>query len=81
MLTNNLDIEDRLINGTMGTVKYIDRVRNNKPTGVIYVQFEDPQAGNKLKNKHYRGELKDCVPIQSKPRPFQYKHKNSNITV
>lgn len=81
MLTNNLDIEDRLINGSMGTVKYIDRVRNNKRNGVIYVQFEDPEAGNKLKNTRLRGDLKGCVPIQSKPIQFQYKHNKSNITV
>ena len=46
MLTTNLDIADRLINGQMGTVVKIhfDRV-TQKPT-VVYVKFDDNRAGS-----------------------------------
>ena len=51
MLTYNQDIGVKLINGLMGTVKCLDRVKhNNTPFGTIYVKFDDPQIGNKLKD-------------------------------
>lgn len=77
MLTRNEDIEDKLINGSTGTVKYIQGLRNAKPNGTIYVQFDNPLAGNKLKDNRLRGELKTCVPIRAKPQNFQRR----NITV
>ncbi|XP_066914113.1 ATP-dependent DNA helicase pif1-like [Clytia hemisphaerica] len=63
MLTINKDIEDKLINGSTGIVKNIQGIRNNKPSGVIYIQFDNPSSGNKLKDQRLRGELKTCVPI------------------
>ena len=42
MLTRNEDIEDKLINGSTGTVKHIQGLRNNKPDGNIFVQFDNP---------------------------------------
>ena len=76
MLTRNEDIEDKLINGSTGTVKHIRGLRNNKPGGNIFVQFDNPLAGNKLKNKRLHGELKTCVPIQAKPQNFQWRNSN-----
>ena len=65
MLTDNQDIRDKLINGLIGTVKHLDRVKdNNTPFGTIYVKFDDPQAGNKLKDRRLLDELKECVPIK-----------------
>lgn len=46
MLTNNIDIADRLINGQLGTVLRIDVNQNNKKPTIIYVKFDDPKAGN-----------------------------------
>ncbi|XP_066916735.1 uncharacterized protein [Clytia hemisphaerica] len=62
MLTINKDIDDKLVNGSTGIVKYIQGIRDNKPSGLILVQFDNPSAGNKLKDARYRGELKTCVP-------------------
>lgn len=46
MLTTNIDITDRLINGQIGTVVKINvNQRNQKPT-VIFVKFDDNKAGN-----------------------------------
>ena len=46
MLTNNVDISDRLINGQIGTVEQIlvNEV-SQKPT-IVYVKFDDEGAGN-----------------------------------
>ena len=49
MLTTNIDIADRLINGQMGTVVKIIHVNKiaQKPT-VIYVKYDDEAAGGML---------------------------------
>ena len=43
MLTSNLDIDDRLVNGLVGTVKQI-KYKNNE-VSVVYVKFNDNNAG------------------------------------
>ena len=35
MLTINKDVGDKLINGSTGTVRHIQGLRNNKPSGLI----------------------------------------------
>ena len=45
MLTSNLDIDDRLVNGLVGTVKQI-KYKNNE-VSVVYVKFNDNYAGRK----------------------------------
>lgn len=47
MLTTNIDINDKLINGQMGTVTKIALVQNTNKTCVVYVKFDDSQAGIK----------------------------------
>ena len=42
MLTSNLDIDDRLVNGLVGTVKQI-KYKNNE-VSVVYVNFDDNNA-------------------------------------
>ena len=44
ILTRNINLQDRLINGQMGTVVKIDINSNNKPN-VLYVKFDDKKAG------------------------------------
>ena len=43
MLTSNLDIDDRLVNGLVGTVKQI-KYKNNE-VSIVYVKFNDNNAG------------------------------------
>ena len=91
MVTANIDISDKLINGSMGTVIRFHNVTHNGTNngqaskhGKIFIQFDDPKAGNKKKDRRLRGELKECVPIEvCNPlrSKFQYKHKNSSISV
>ena len=46
MLTNNVDISDRLINGQLGTVaRILVNEVTQKPT-IVYVKFDDEYAGN-----------------------------------
>ena len=63
MLTKNVDISDCLINGAISTaVKIHRRATSEKPSGVIFVQFDDPEAGNDSMSSHRHDELKDCAP-------------------
>ena len=49
MLTTNINIQDQLINGQMGTVIKINVNANNEPT-VLYVKFDDENAGQRTIN-------------------------------
>ena len=51
-LTDNLDVEDKLCNGSEGTVKYIyicTTISCAKDRGIIYIQFDIENSGNKGK--------------------------------
>ena len=72
MLTDNISVSDRLISGSIGTVKHLDR-RSKPLCNTIYVKFDDPKAGNgKL-----CGELKECVPITARAKRFPLKKGKS----
>ena len=81
MITDNINISDRLINGSVGTVKYLNMKHNKPLLGDIYVKFDDPRAGNSLKRGYLRGELKECVPISARTKPFPFTTGNTTITV
>ena len=66
MLTKNMDISDRFINGAIGTaVKIHRRAASTKPSGVTFVLFGGSEAGSKSKSNRRRDELKDCVLIET----------------
>ena len=67
MLTDNISVCDRLIKGSIGTVKYLDR-RSKPLYSAIYVKFDDPKAGISLKDRRLCSDLKECVPIPVKKR-------------
>ena len=48
MVTTNVDLSDRLINGQIGTVKYFGLNQNEVDT--IYIAFDDTSAGQKRIN-------------------------------
>ena len=50
MLTDNISVSDRLINGLIGTVKHLKR-RSKPLCSIIYVKFDDPKAGNSMKDR------------------------------
>ncbi len=47
MLTTNIDINDRLINGQMGTIKKIAINQSTSKPSVLNIKFDDPTAGSK----------------------------------
>ena len=64
MLTTNININDRLINGQMGTIVRIAVDQNGKPI-TVYVKFDDDKAGtmsiDKCSNSYAKN--KKIVPI------------------
>ena len=50
MLTGNIDLQDRLVNDQLGTIKYISNDTKGNVTK-IYVKFHDSKAGLKKKKK------------------------------
>ena len=69
ILTNNISVSDRLINGSVGIVKHLDR-RSKPLCSTIHMKFDDPKAGHSLKDRSFLGELKECVPITARVKRF-----------
>ena len=66
MLTNNVDISDRLINGQIGTVaRILVNEISQKPT-IVYVKFDDEGAGNLVIDKSA-----DIFAIENKVVPIK----------
>ena len=78
MLTDNISVSDRLINGSVGRVKHLDR-RSQPLCSTVYVKFDDPKAGNSLKDRRLRGELKECRPITAREKRFPLKKGKSTV--
>ena len=66
MLSVNVDINDRLINGQMGTIARIVINQNTNKQSVIFIKFDDCQAGvytiSKCTDRYAREN--NAVPIQ-----------------
>ena len=78
MLTDNISVSDRLINGSIGTVKHLGR--GSKPLcSTVHVKFDDPKAGNSLKDRRLCSELKECVTITARAKRFPLKNGKSNV--
>ena len=76
LLTDNISVSNRLINGSIGKVKHLDR-RSKPLCSTVYVEFDDPKAGNSLKDRRLCGELKQCVPIIARAKRFPLKEGKS----
>ena len=72
MLTDNVSVSDRLINGSLGTIKHLDR-RSKPLCSTIYVKFDDLKAGNSLKDKR--------LPLQITARSKKFPLKKGKSTV
>ena len=66
MLTTNIDIADRLINGQMGTVIKIGLNENNQKPNIVYIKFDDSDAGKNAVTKHSNSFARhnNVVPIE-----------------
>ncbi|XP_066921397.1 uncharacterized protein [Clytia hemisphaerica] len=74
MLISNIDIEDRLINGQLGTVTDV-KFRNNKAE-LIYVKLDDKTAGIKAQSKDQYAKATETVPIEKSEVNFPFDKKN-----
>ena len=71
MLTTNIDIADRLINGQMETVIKIEVDGNTKKTNIVYIKFDDSEAGKDAIAKHsnnfaHNNQSVPIVPVLTK---------------
>ena len=66
MLTNNVDISDRLINGQLGTVARILVNEVTQKPNIVYVKFDDEEAGNLVIDKSA-----DSFAIENKVVPIK----------
>ena len=62
MLTSNLDVDDRRVNGLVGTVKQI-KYKNNE-VSVVYVKFNDNNAGREEMQSDFTAQQHNWVPIR-----------------
>ena len=66
MLTTNIDIADRLINGEMGTVIRIALNEKTQKPNIVYIKFDDSEAGRTAIAKHSNSFARhnNVVPIE-----------------
>ena len=70
-----------LINGSTGKIEYMQMPRaENNLIGIIYVKFDNVDAGIFLKNNILKNGMKECVPITAVTKTFSYSHKNKTVT-
>ena len=62
MLTVNIDIEDRLINGQTGTIRHIEFAQGSARK--ICIKFSDEQTGSKAMRSSYLGKQNSWFPIE-----------------
>lgn len=68
IMTVNVDIEDGLVNGATGTLRYIEFNENTKIPQVLYIEFDENYVGHKAirktpKSKHSNQIGGNWVPI------------------
>ena len=80
MLTANLDVEDRLINGQIGTVLEIKNNRVSCKPEVIYVKFDDQNAGReRIRKSGDRYAIdNNAVPVTSVLGKFKIKENRKS---
>ena len=62
MITNNIDVSDKLSNGQIGTMKHIKMESGTVTT--VYVKLDDDSAGSKLINSDSMAKRLRAVPIK-----------------
>ena len=71
MLTINIDLEDRLVNGFVGKVMYLRYV--NDEVKVRYVQFNNQNAGQQAIQSDIFAKQRNWVPFQKYETTFPIK--------
>ena len=71
MVTGNINVADRLINGSYGTIVYLSLGKNKK--------FDDPFPANSMKT--YGGKSKELAPITVVTKVFPYSYNSRTVIV
>ena len=72
MITSNIDVEDKLCNGQMGTIEYIKLNHERKVTH-IYLRMDEDDVGTKAKSNDTYGRVHNLVPIEKIEKEFGVK--------
>ena len=80
MLTVNIDLQDRLVNGQQGTVKCI-RTDSERNVSKIYIKFDDSKAGLKRMNYDAFGKQHLWVPIKKTEVDIKIKSSKTSSPV
>ena len=79
MLTVNIDLQDRLVNGQLGTVMHI--TGNSQGISKIYFKFDDTRAGVKAMHADVFGKQNSWVPIEKTEVDIKIKLSKNSSTV
>ena len=79
MLTSNLDIDERLINGLVGTVKQIKYKKNE--VSAVYVKFKDNNAGREAMQLDVTAPQHNWVPIKKHQALFRLRNNKQQPSV
>ena len=77
ILLSNIDINDRLINGQLGTV-FHTKSRNNR-IEIIYVKLDDEKAGLKAQSKDHHAKQSKTIPLERTEATFSLNNKGNNV--
>ena len=80
MLTVNIDLQDRLVNGQLGTVKCI-RTDSGRNVSKIYITFDDSKAGLKKMKSDAFGKQDLWVPIDKTEVDIKIKSSKTSSPV
>ena len=80
MLTVNIDSQDRLVNGQLGTAMNI--ARNSQSISKIYLKLDDTRAGVKVMNADIFRKQNSWVPVEKTEVDVNIKlSKNSSSVI
>ena len=80
MITVNIDVEDKLCNGQIGTIRHI-KYDNNGNVQKIYLQMEDPEVGLKAMHADNYGHTNELIPIKINDQDIKIKKNRASSPV
>ena len=85
MVTDNVIVFEKLINGLIRIVKHWDPeirdMRSKSPFSAIYVKCDDSKSGKLLKDRRLCPDLKECLPMTTRTTSFSLKTGKSTVIV
>ena len=81
MLTINLDVEDSLCNGSIGTLEKILRSKATKEVFILLVKFDNENSGRELRRQHPQlaNKFPGCTPIRKEIHKYSTAEKSRGV--